>query len=90
MGIARRYRAALAKYFDEPPTALSLAGYISARYTAQLMQSAKSLTRASVYEAFARRSSVDLDGFRIEVANGRLQSAFVTQSMMSLDGRVIG
>jgi hypothetical protein len=88
--IAQRFRVALAKYFDEPPTALSLAGYISARYTAQVMQSAKSLTRASIYEAFVRRSSMDLEGFRIEVENGRLQSAFVTQSMMSLDGRVIG
>ncbi|MFM7330982.1 MAG: ABC transporter substrate-binding protein [Brachymonas sp.] len=88
--IARRFRAALNKCFDEPPTALSLAGYISARYTAQVMLSAKSLTRASVFEAFARRQSMDLDGFRIEVENGRLQSAFVTQSMMSMDGRVIG
>ncbi len=88
--IARRFRAALTKYFDEPPTALSLAGYISARYTAQIMQSAKSLNRSAVYEAFSRRQSLDLEGFRIEVENGRLQSAFVTQSMMSLDGRVIG
>ncbi len=88
--IAQRFRVALAKYFDEPPTALSLAGYISARYTAQVMQSAKTLTRASIYDAFVRRGSMDLEGFRIEVENGRLQSAFVTQSMMSLDGRVIG
>ncbi len=90
LAITRRFRAALAKYFDEPPTALSLAGYISARYTAQVMQSAKSLTRSSVYEAFSRRQTIDLEGFRVEVENGRLQSAFVTQSMMSLDGRVIG
>ena len=88
--IAQRFRVALAKYFDEPPTALSLAGYISARYTAQVMQSAKSLNSASIYDAFVRRSSMDLEGFRIEVENGRLHSAFVTQSMMSLDGRVIG
>jgi ABC-type branched-subunit amino acid transport system substrate-binding protein len=88
--IAQRFRTALAKYFDEPPTALSLAGYVSARYTAQMMQSAKSLTRASVYEAFARRQTVDIEGFRVEVENGRLQSAFVTQSMMRVDGRVIG
>jgi ABC-type branched-subunit amino acid transport system substrate-binding protein len=88
--IAQRFRQALAKYFDEPPTALSLAGYISARYTAQVMQSAKSLTRASVYEAFMRRQTTDIEGFRVEVENGRLQSAFVTQSMLSFDGRVIG
>jgi ABC-type branched-subunit amino acid transport system substrate-binding protein len=88
--IAQRFRQTLAKYFDEPPTALSLAGYISARYTAQVMQSAKSLNRAAVFEAFSRRQTMDVDGFRVEVENGRLQSAFVTQSMMSLDGRVIG
>ncbi len=88
--VAQRFRLALAKYFDEPPTALSLAGYISAHYTARVMQSAKSLNRSSVYQAFLRRPTLDLDGFIVDVENGRLQSAFVTQSMMSLDGRVIG
>ncbi len=88
--IARRYREALNKYFDEPPTALSLAGYISARYTAQIMLSAKNLSRNAVYEAFVRRQSMDLEGFLIDIDNGRLTTAYVTQSMISLDGRVIG
>ncbi len=88
--IARRYRQALTKYFDEPPTALSLAGYISARYTAQTMLAAKSWNRSSVYEAFARRQSIDMEGFRVEYDNGRLTTAFVTQSMISTDGRVVG
>ncbi len=88
--IVRRYRQALAKYFDEPPTALSLAGYISARYTAQTMLAAKSWNRSSVYEAFARRQNMDLEGFRVEYDNGRLSTAYVTQSMISLDGRVVG
>ena len=88
--IARRYRQAMVKYFDEPPTALSLAGYISARYTAQVMLSAKSLNRSAVYEAFVRRQSIDLEGFRVEYDNGKRTSEFVTQSMVSMDGRVIG
>lgn len=88
--IARRYRQALAKYFDEPPTALSLAGYISARYTAQTMLNVKSLNRGAVYDAFARRQSIDMEGFRVEYDNGRLTTAFVTQSMISTDGRVVG
>jgi ABC-type branched-subunit amino acid transport system substrate-binding protein len=88
--IARRYRQALSKYFDEQPTALSLAGYISARYTANVMLSAKTLSRGAVFEAFSRRQSIDLEGFRVEYDNGRLQSAFVTQAMISMDGRVIG
>jgi ABC-type branched-subunit amino acid transport system substrate-binding protein len=91
LAIVRRYRQALAKYYDEPPTALSLAGYLSARYTAQVLQNARgSLNRSSAYEAFAKRQSVDMEGFRVSYDNGKLQSAYVTQSMISSDGRVIG
>lgn len=88
--IARRYRQALNTYFDEPPTALSLAGYISARYTAQMMLTAKNLTRSAVYEAFVRRQSMNLEGFPVDLDKGRLTTAYVTQSMISMDGRVIG
>jgi ABC-type branched-subunit amino acid transport system substrate-binding protein len=91
LGAVRRYRQALAKYYDEPPTALSLAGYLSARYTAQVLQSVRgSLSRSTAYEAFARRQTVDIEGFRVSYENGKLQSAYVTQSMLSADGRVIG
>jgi ABC-type branched-subunit amino acid transport system substrate-binding protein len=88
--IVRRYRAALAKYYDEPPTALSLAGYIAARYTAQILRTSKALNRSSTFEAFARRSSLNLEGFAVDVDNGKLQSAYVTQSMLSADGRLVG
>jgi ABC-type branched-subunit amino acid transport system substrate-binding protein len=88
--IVRRYRQALAKYYDEPPTALSLAGYLSARYTAQVLQGARSLNRSAAFEAFSRRQSIDIEGFRVSYDNGKLQNAYVTQSMLSADGRVIG
>jgi ABC-type branched-subunit amino acid transport system substrate-binding protein len=88
--VVRRYRAALAKYYDEAPTALSLAGYIAARYTAQTLLTAKTLSRSAVAEALAKRTSLDLEGFRVEVDNGKLHNAYVTQSMLSADGRVIG
>jgi ABC-type branched-subunit amino acid transport system substrate-binding protein len=89
--IVRRYRQALAKYYDEPPTALSLAGYLSARSTAQTLQTVRGpLSRSAAYEAFSRRQSMDLEGFRVAYDNGKLQSAYVTQSMLSADGRVIG
>lgn len=91
LAIVRRYRQALAKYYDEPPTALSLAGYLSARYTAQVLQNARgSLSRSAAHEAFARRQVVDIEGFRVSYDNGKLQNAYVTQSMISTDGRVIG
>jgi hypothetical protein len=89
--IVRRYRQALAKYYDEPPTALSLAGYLSARYTAKVLHTLRgNLNRNAVFEAFSRRQSVDLEGFRISYDNGKLQTAYVTQSMLSADGRVVG
>jgi ABC-type branched-subunit amino acid transport system substrate-binding protein len=91
LAVVRRYRQALAKYYDEPPTALSLAGYLSARYTAQVLQSVRgNLNRGTAYEAFARRQTVDMEGFRVSYDNGKLQGAYVTQSMLSADGRVIG
>ena len=89
--IVRRYRQALAKYYDEPPTALSLAGYLSARYTAQVLLNVRgNLNRSTAYEAFLRRQSIDLEGFRVSYENGKLQNAFVTQSMLSADGRSLG
>ena len=91
MPIVRRYRQALAKYYDEPPTALSLAGYISARYTAQVLLSVRgNINRSAAHEAFLRRQSIDLEGFRVSYENGKLQNAFVTQSMLSADGRALG
>jgi ABC-type branched-subunit amino acid transport system substrate-binding protein len=89
--VVRRYRQALAKYYDEPPTALSLAGYLSARYTAQVLQTVRgNLSRSSAFEAFSRRQSIDIEGFRVAYENGKLQTAYVTQSMLSADGRVVG
>lgn len=91
MAIVRRYRQALAKYYDEPPTALSLAGYLSARYTAQVLQSVRNnLNRSAAFEAFSRRQAMDLEGFRVAYENGKLQSAYVTQSLLTADGRVVG
>jgi ABC-type branched-subunit amino acid transport system substrate-binding protein len=91
LGVVRRYRQALAKYYDEPPTALSLAGYLSARYTAQVLQGVRgNLNRGNALEAFSRRQAMDMEGFRVAYDNGKLQSAYVTQSMLSADGRVIG
>ena len=91
LAVVRRYRQALAKYYDEPPTALSLAGYLSARYTAQVLQNVRgNLNRSAAFEAFSRRQPIDLEGFRVAYNNGKLQSAFVTQSMLSADGRLIG
>ena len=89
--IVRQYRETLARLFDEPPTALSLAGFIAARYTFEVLNGVDSpLSRQSALAAFQRRAAMDLGGFRISFNPQGRSSTYVTQSMMTLDGRVIG
>jgi hypothetical protein len=40
--------------------------------------------------AFQRRTPVDVGGFRVSFNRERRGGAFVTQSMLTVDGRVIG
>ena len=89
--IARRYRETLARLFDEPPTPLSLAGFIAAQYTFEVLNDVDgAVTRQSALAAFQRRSTQDVGGFRISFNTQRRSSTYVTQSMMTLDGRLIG
>ena len=89
--VVRNYRETLARLFDEPPTALSLAGFIAARYTFEVLNSVDgALTRASVLSTFQKRINVDLGGFHVNFDSQRRSSTYVTQSMMTPEGRVIG
>jgi ABC-type branched-subunit amino acid transport system substrate-binding protein len=89
--VVRRYREVLARLFDEPPVALSLAGFIAAQYTFQVLQDVDATpTRAEVLAAFQRRREVDLGGFRVTFDAKRRSATFVTQSMLTADGRVVG
>lgn len=89
--IVRRYREVLGRLFDEPPAALSLAGFIAARYTFEVLDGIDApLSRASVLAAFQRRADTDVGGFRVSYDEHRRGSSFVTQSMLTADGRIIG
>ncbi|OYQ41002.1 twin-arginine translocation pathway signal protein [Rhodoferax sp. TH121] len=89
--IVRSYRETLNRLFDEPPTPQSLAGYLSARYTQEVMLTLDGgLNRANLLQAFARRLPLDLGGFRINPDLRRKTPAFVTQSMVAADGRLVG
>ena len=89
--IVRNYRETLAHLFDEPPAPLSLAGFIAARYTYEVLKNAEGrLTRQSALIAFQRRAALDVGGFRVSFNAQRRSSAYVTQSMMTVDGRLIG
>jgi ABC-type branched-subunit amino acid transport system substrate-binding protein len=89
--IVRTYRDVLGRLFDEPPTALSLAGFIAARYAHEVLSDIDgALTRHTALAAFQRRAPVDVGGFRIAFDPKRRGGAYVTQSMLTQDGRVIG
>jgi ABC-type branched-subunit amino acid transport system substrate-binding protein len=89
--IVRSYRETLSKLFDEPPTPQSLAGYVSARYCQEVLQGIDgALTRSSILQAVSRRGSVDLGGLTVDAQGSRKSAAYVTQSMLSADGRVVG
>jgi ABC-type branched-subunit amino acid transport system substrate-binding protein len=89
--VVRQYRETLARLFDEPPTPLSLAGFIAARYTFEVLSEVDGpLTRQSALAGFQQRASLDVGGFRISFNAQRRSSTYVTQSMMTPDGRLIG
>ena len=89
--VVRAYRAAMSKFFDEPATPLSLAGYIAARYTYEVLNRVGAgLNRQSALAAFQRRESVDVGGFRVNYNAAGRGSQFVTQSMLSRDGYTVG
>jgi hypothetical protein len=70
---------------------LSLAGYIAARYTHEVLQGLDGpATRTHAMQAFARGNTVDLGGFRIAPDSRNRGAAYVTQSMISVDGRLVG
>lgn len=91
MPVVRMYREVLGRLFDEPPTALSLAGFIAARYAYEVLaQIDAPLTRHSALAAFQRRAALDVGGYRVTYDPRRRGGTYVTQSMLTQDGRVIG
>ncbi len=89
--IVRNYRETLNRLYDEPPTPQSLAGYLSARYAQEVLANLDgALNRANTLQAFSRRLPIDLGGFRINPDPKRKTPAFVTQSMVAADGRLVG
>ena len=91
MPLVRSYRETMNRLFDEPPTALSLAGFIAARYTFEVLRTVDgALSRHSALAAFQQRRDLDLGGFRVTFDAQLRSGRYVTQSMLTRDGRAIG
>lgn len=86
----RRFRHLLKELYDEPSSPVSLAGYLAGRYALEVLRRAGEPTRTTVAQEVRRRSTVELDGFRVEFPPGRARgSRYVTQTLLSVDGRLI-
>ena len=89
--VVRAYRAAMSKFFDEPANPLSLAGYIAARYTFEVLNKVGyGLNRQTALAAFQKRESINVGGFVVNFNAAGRGSQFVTQSMLSKEGHVVG
>jgi ABC-type branched-subunit amino acid transport system substrate-binding protein len=89
--LVKNYRDTLARLFDEPPTPQSLAGFVAARYCIEVLHGTNgSLSRSNVLAAFQQRNAVELGGFKVDPDTKRRGAAYVTQSMIATDGRIVG
>ncbi len=89
--IVRTYRSVMARLFDEPPTPHSLAGFIAARYTFDILRKINGpLSRQTALAAFQRRETVDVGGFRVSYNASKRGGHFVTQSMLTKSGQTLG
>lgn len=89
--VVRHYREVMARLFDEPPVPLSLAGFVAARATFVVLQGIDGpLTRAAVLAACRRQQPVDLGGLRVSFDARRRAAGYVTQTMLTAGGRVVG
>ena len=89
--VVRAYRDALGRFFDESPSPQGLAGFIAARYTAQVLGGITGpITRATVLAALQRRADVNMGGYVVAYRGKKRTNAYVTQSMLTQDGRIIG
>lgn len=89
--VVRTYRQRLKELYEETPTPVSLAGYLAGRYALQVLSRVPDTpTRSSALAAFRRRPAEDLGGFVVDFRGQARGSSFVTQTMLSSEGRLIG
>lgn len=88
--VVRAWRDAQARLFDETPTPHALAGYIGASYLAQVLGELEQPGRQSLLAALQRRQPRDVGGFRVDFDARRRSAGFVTQTLLTPDGRLVG
>jgi hypothetical protein len=89
--VLEAYRTKLNQLFEEAPSTISLAGYIAGLYASALTSDAgSSLSRETLLAQVARRNPQDLGGWRVDFRDDRRGSRFVTHTLLSSNGQLIG
>ncbi len=88
IGVVRKFRQALARFFDEAPSAQSLSGYISARTALDVVSGAEGPpSREAFFSTQSKRTGVEFDGLALLRHSNDKRKPFVTLSMLSAEGR---
>ena len=89
--LVRSYRQALARYFDEAPSPVSLAGYVAGRYAAQLFgRLGATPTRAQVLAEVQQRRAASIDEWPLAFGTQGRGSSFVEQVLLNAHGQFVG
>lgn len=87
--VLRRYRASLARLFDEPPAPMTLAGYLAGTYVGQLLADTGPASRVALSTALKVRRNADLGGFELDYARSLRGSTRVWQTLLTSSGRLL-
>jgi branched-chain amino acid transport system substrate-binding protein len=89
--LTREYIAALRKFRDEPPSHVSLEGFIAAKVLVEALRSAGAApTRRSILQALRKAGRLDLDGFAVNLTReGRDTGSAVEMTMIRRNGALL-
>lgn len=88
--VVRADQQSLNRYFDEPPSPMSLAGYIAGRYAGSVLaRLGASPSRQQLLAEVKQRRALEVSGWPIAFANGARGSSYVDQVLLG-KGKYIG
>jgi ABC-type branched-subunit amino acid transport system substrate-binding protein len=89
--LQKEHLDAIRKFRDEPPSHLTLEGFMAAKLLVEgLKHAGASPTRETILASMQRMGRVDLGGFSVDLArNGRDRGAFVDIAMIRRDGGLL-
>ena len=89
--LQKEHMDAIRKFRDEPPSHLTLEGFMAAKLLVEgIKRAGASPTRESILASMQRLGRVDLGGFSVDLSrNGRDHAAFVDIAMIRRDGALL-